>query len=133
MTATKPDAERNGRPVLVIEDEPDSRIMLATLLTMKGYSVVTAEHGAEGLDLAKHAKPCLILLDLMMPVMDGQGFRRHQLADPAIADIPVVLVSAHADAEQVATDMGAVGCLSKPISFATLISTIEDACHRTPR
>ena len=67
--------------------------MMATLLDLKGYSVVTAANGAEALRVARQQLPCLILLDLIMPVMDGLQFRAEQLADAALSSIPVVCVS----------------------------------------
>ena len=106
--------------------------MLATLLAMSGYSVVTAEHGATGLSMAREARPCLILLDLMMPVMDGIEFRERQARDAAIAAIPVVIVSAHAGAERLAAELGAVNCVQKPISYEQLIEAVDAACRKTP-
>ncbi|MEO7189698.1 MAG: response regulator, partial [Vicinamibacterales bacterium] len=67
---------RTDRPILVVEDDEDSRTMVALLLEIEGYSSVVASDGAEGLALARERHPCLILLDLMMPRMDGRSFCR---------------------------------------------------------
>ena len=91
--------------VLVVEDDDDIRSLLAELLEEEGYEVVSAADGRQGLDRAHERPPDLILLDLMMPVMNGWEFREEQKRDPAIAGVPVVVVSAAAratiDASQV--------------------------------
>ena len=99
--------------------------MLATLLTFAGFQVVTASNGAEGLTVARRHSPCLILLDYMMPIMDGVQFRREQRADPAIATIPVVLVSARHESEHIARELGAVDVIDKPIMAEPLLKTVR--------
>src|SRR5438128_8871587 len=82
-------------PVLIVEDDADLRDMMAQLLTIEGFSATTVANGREALDyLTRGDRPDVILLDLMMPVMDGWEFRRTQLADPALADVPVIVLSA---------------------------------------
>jgi CheY-like chemotaxis protein len=76
--------------ILVVEDHADLRDMLAVLLEGEGFSVQTATNGAEALQCLEHARPSLILLDLMMPVMTGDEFRERQLADPRYRDVPVI-------------------------------------------
>ena len=78
-----------SRPILVVEDDPDTRQMLATMLELEGHAVVTASNGAEAYNMARQHHPALILLDLMMPVMDGVEFRKAQVANASIAAIPV--------------------------------------------
>ena len=114
-------------PVLVVEDDPDSRNMLAALLGLHGYRTVTAGNGVEGLAAARREPPAIILLDLMMPVMDGQSFRYEQLGDPALASIPVVVLSAHAQAATLAQSMGAVAHLMKPFDLGDLLGVIREA------
>lgn len=80
--------------VLLIEDDPDIRAVMADVLSAEGYCVVEAGDGLEGLERARERQPDVILLDLMMPKMDGWAFRRAQQADAALAGIPVVVVSA---------------------------------------
>jgi CheY-like chemotaxis protein len=82
--------------ILLIEDDEGIRTVLIECLTDKGYVVYGAEHGADALALlgSTMATPRLMLLDLMMPIMDGWAFRRRQRANPAWADIPVVVLTA---------------------------------------
>jgi CheY-like chemotaxis protein len=117
------------RPILVVDDEPDSRDLLVEVLSRGGYSVATAADGAEGLFLARREAPCLILLDLMMAVMDGWTFREMQKRDSAIAMIPVLVVSAHYDGREVAERIGAIGYLNKPFEFNELLSTVQACCE----
>jgi CheY-like chemotaxis protein len=112
-------------PVLVVDDDPDGLAVVSLILKLEGHSVLTAAGGAEGLDVARREHPCVILLDLMMPVMDGHAFRAAQLADPAIADIPVLVLSAHADAEVIAIQLGAEGCVPKPVHIDRLLDGIR--------
>jgi len=91
------------------------RRLLAILLQTAGRRVLTASNGEEALlVLQGSVRPCVILLDLMMPVMNGPEFRQRQLADPAIADIPVVLISALNDVVQHAETLRADGFVKKP-------------------
>lgn len=114
--------------LLIVEDDDDNRVMVATLLAIRGYSAVTATNGCEALVLAREHRPCLILLDLMMPVMDGREFRLAQLADPAIADIPVLCLSGHHDASAIARSLKAVGCVQKPVVAEILLDMIQEYC-----
>ena len=99
--------------------------MMVTLLDLKGYSVVTeANPGAEALRAAREQRPCLILLDLIMPVMDGVEFRAAQLADAALSSIPVVCVSGRYNAADMAREIGAVALLEKPIAVDSLLDTV---------
>src|SRR5688572_21928179 len=95
--------------VLIVDDEYDSRTMLATLLECEGFGVVTAANGREALAKARKQHPCVILLDVMMPVMTGEQFRAVQMRDSVLRDIPVVVVSARYDAAKIAQDLDAVG------------------------
>jgi CheY-like chemotaxis protein len=80
--------------VLIIEDDPSLREVIAELLEDVGYEVAQARNGLEGLDEASHHRPDLILLDLMMPAMNGWQFRAAQKEDAALATIPVIVMSA---------------------------------------
>jgi CheY-like chemotaxis protein len=102
--------------------------MLATLLTLSGYPVVSAANGAEGLTLARQHRPRLVLLDLMMPIMDGPQFRAEQLADPSLSCIPVLCISGRHDAQDVARELQASGCLQKPIQVDSLMTQVESIC-----
>ena len=117
------------RPILLVEDDPDSRYMLATLLESEGYTVVTAANGMEAFNLARQHQPAVIILDLMMPVMSGEQFRTAQLANRDIRKIPVVVLSAHHNAAEIAKRMRARGCLRKPVDFDALGQTIRPYCR----
>jgi CheY-like chemotaxis protein len=113
-------------PVLVVEDEADVREGLAELLDAEGYPVVTATNGREALQrLRDEPRPRLVLLDLMMPVADGWTFREEQQRDGAVADIPVVVLSAASVSDSQAERLGASAYLMKPIDGDTLVSVIR--------
>jgi CheY-like chemotaxis protein len=115
--------------VLVVEDDPDIRATLCEALEDNGYSAAGAANGAEALEYLRSGaeSPCLILLDLMMPVMDGQTFRTEQRADPQLANIPVVVISAYRDVERQANDLAAE-FLQKPVRLETLLETARKHC-----
>ena len=114
-----------ARPILVVEDDPDSRALLTTLFEVSGWGVVTASNGREAYNLARQHDPSVILLDLMMPVMSGEEFRTAQLADADIRRIPVVVLSAHLEAAHIARRMKAAGCLMKPVDFDVLMDMVQ--------
>ena len=96
------------------------------------YRPLRAPNGAAALDELRAAEraPCMILLDMMMPVMDGREFRAQQREDPSLREIPVVVLSAHADAASYAAQMDAEGYLRKPIDLRALLETVERFCAR---
>jgi len=114
--------------LLIIEDDPDVSDALASVLREEGYEVVTAANGLEGLQqLRGGTPPSLILLDLMMPVMDGYRFRAEQLRDPTLAAVPVLVLTAGiADARM--DTLGAAGALHKPIDLDVLLSAVRAHC-----
>ena len=126
------DAERRTAAehvVLIIEDEPDIAEVNGVLLETLGYQVVVATDGVEALQLLwKGLRPCVILLDLMLPVMDGIEFRRQLLADPALADIPVVVVSGVTDRIDLARLTNVVACYRKPVDWDKLLGTVAQLC-----
>ena len=117
--------------VLIVEDDPDTREMLATLLTTEGFHAVAAEDGLEALHLLRTVRhrapdaPCLVLLDLTMPRLGGREFRRAQLGDPIVASVPVAVMSGATDAEERAQALGAVATVTKPIDFDALLSIVK--------
>jgi CheY-like chemotaxis protein len=115
--------------VLIVEDDTDVREMMDLLLTSIGYRTVTAPNGAIALERLREDRPCMVLLDLMMPVMTGWEFRERQLADPELASIPVLCMSAVYQPEEVKTQLQ-VNCLAKPLDFGRLIDEITTACGR---
>ena len=113
-------------PILVVDDEPDVRDGLTLLLRTRGYAVTSAGDGQEALDeLRGPARPWLILLDLMMPVMDGFEFRVRQLQDPELAGLPVVVFSAGGDLDRKVASLGAVTWLTKPVEATVLLEVID--------
>jgi CheY-like chemotaxis protein len=110
-------------PVLIIEDDPDIRDLLSSVLVLEGYEVVTAADGAQGLDQLRDARPSLILLDLMMPAMDGWEFRRQQLLDPSLARVPTVILSGDGRLEAKAASLG-TPFLRKPVDLDALLAVV---------
>jgi CheY-like chemotaxis protein len=112
--------------VLLVEDDPATLTSLALILRLAGYAVDTARDGAEALDrLLRGAPPCLIFLDLTMPVMDGWEFLRRRQGSPALADIPVVVVSALADlGREALAGLGVSGVFRKPADPADLLGEV---------
>jgi CheY-like chemotaxis protein len=118
------------RTVMVVEDDREVRAAIAEVLADSEYKAVEAANGAEALDRLRNAviRPCVILLDVMMPTMDGWAFRAEQQRDPSVKDIPVVLLSAHTDVKSAATQMAAAGFLAKPVAVDMLLQTVERFC-----
>jgi CheY-like chemotaxis protein len=113
--------------ILIVEDAEDIRASLVELLRDEGYEVLTACNGEDALGLlgASPELPALILLDLMMPVMDGYAFRAAQLRDPKLARIPVVLMSAGGDMQAKVSELGAKGYMRKPFSdLETILAAV---------
>lgn len=103
--------------VLVIEDEPEIRTILEKALRHAGgFDVVTARSGAEGLDIARHERPALILLDAVMPELDGYETCRRIKSIPELSETPVVFLTASTEPRDVraAEEAGAAACLGKP-------------------
>ena len=115
------DAAPHDCTVLIVDDDTDVQEMLRVALTADGYRVAIAANGRAALDyLRSHADTSAILLDLMLPEMDGEQFREVQRRDRSLAWIPVVVMSAAIDAERRATDAGAEIVLRKPIDLDEL-------------
>lgn len=118
--------------VLVVDDDLGIRMSVGAILESNGYRVELAANGAEALEKLRDgntARPSLILLDVMMPVMDGMTFRAEQERDDALRDIPVVVFSAYGDVAETAVKMHAVGHLQKPLRAGDLLATIERAAR----
>ena len=114
--------------VFIIEDDIDTREMLGKFLELEGYHVETASNGQQAIErLSRGANACVIVLDLMMPVMDGWQFRRLQAADERLARIPTIVVSA-AGRERM-SHISADAYLAKPIDMDELLSRVSEFCH----
>jgi two-component system response regulator MprA len=115
--------------VLIVEDDPELLLSLSEVLQSEGFQVACARHGLEALGrLRGGARPSLILLDLMMPIMNGWQFRYEQRQDSDLAKIPVVVVSAKSDSQQHAAWLEADGYISKPIDLNLLLDTLHRYC-----
>jgi CheY-like chemotaxis protein len=115
-------------PVLIVEDDIELRDMMAELLTLEGFVATAVANGREALEyLGRGNRPDIILLDLMMPVMDGWEFRRKQQSDPALATVPVVVLSA-LDHRR-AAEVDAVAFLKKPLDFDRLLELVRQYCR----
>jgi len=120
--------------ILIVEDDPDVREMLATLLASEGFHAVGAEDGLEALHLLRTVRhrapdvPCLVLLDLKMPRLSGKEFRRAQLEDPTVSNVPVAVMSGATDLEQRAKALGAVAILAKPIDCDKVMDVVRRFC-----
>jgi CheY-like chemotaxis protein len=117
--------------VMLIEDDPDVAEAVFDVLTDDGYEVTHACNGRVALELlgATGEPPSLILLDLMMPEMDGPEFRAAQLRDPRYADIPVVVLSADRHGAEKARELGAFAFVTKPLHPDQLVSVVEQSAH----
>jgi CheY-like chemotaxis protein len=118
------------RSTLIVEDDADIRDLMAAFLELKGYPVLLAADGRAALDRLGRDEPLpgLILLDLMMPGMDGFGFRAAQERDPRLASIPVFVLSANPAAEVQRASLRAAGYLPKPVSTQALLDIVRRFC-----
>jgi CheY-like chemotaxis protein len=113
--------------ILLVEDNEMNRDMLARRLEKRGYAVVIAVDGQNGVALARSEKPDLVLMDMSLPIIDGWEASRQLKADPAVAGIPIIALTAHAMAEDREKALAA-GCNeyeTKPVDLASLLAKIE--------
>ena len=128
MTNTRPKGKPDvmSKRILIVEDDNSIRELLVELLQSEGYVVASAGNGLEGLKyLQSEPNPDLILIDLMMPVMDGYSFRTEQMKNPKWSKIPVVVMSAEANAKEKMKNYGITAFLSKPVELDTILKTVE--------
>jgi CheY-like chemotaxis protein len=109
--------------VLIVDDEPDIRDTLRELFEDEGYSVTTAGNGAEGLRLLEAALPCIIVLDLIMPVMTGNEMYARMQADPRLAKIPVIVSTSDPSRAP-----NGVLIMKKPVDLDRLLGAIKQHC-----
>ena len=140
LTGADPDddeerATAKGQYVLIVEDDPDVRESMELLLNMHGHRVFTATDGQAALMLLENQsrRPCLLLLDLMMPGMNGFELRSRMKADPDLARIPVVVITGAGVLADARADELAAPVLKKPIEFKALLDTVNRFCPRRPR
>ena len=120
--------------VMVVEDDRDTREVVKLLLELEGLGVTEACDGFEALDrlhalrVTDPARPCAIVLDIMMPRCSGAEFRRRQLEDPLIADVPIIVLSAIAD-QLAMDDLHPFAKVAKPFDPDQLVRLVRSACH----
>jgi DNA-binding response OmpR family regulator len=110
--------------ILIVDDDPAIRDVVSDILEMSDYCVKTACNGAEALDTIRVDRPAAVLLDLMMPVMDGWEFLREYKGQASVAPVPVVIMSAAQDASQVVDQLGAQAFLAKPFEIETILAIV---------
>lgn len=113
--------------ILIVDDEEDLVTLLQVRLEANGFEVLTANNGQVGLDKAREEKPDLILLDVMMPILDGYQVCRFLKFDEDLKDIPIIILTARAqDADKkIGKDVGANAYMAKPFDFPTLLEKIK--------
>lgn len=117
-------ASAPSHPILIVDDDTDVREVLGELLADEGYETDMCSNGRAALDLLRGgARPRLILLDLMMPEMDGWQFRAEQLRDAALRSIPVVVMTASRGVER--EDLGGAEVLQKPVGLGEILEAVE--------
>jgi CheY-like chemotaxis protein len=114
--------------VLIVEDDLDARESLCALLESEGYPVRSAGHGAEALRILRSSGACIVVLDIFMPVMNGFEFLREKARDPSLAALPVIALSADANAAEKAAGEGALAGLTKPVDHDRLLEIIRRYC-----
>jgi two-component system response regulator MprA len=116
--------------VLVVDDDDTIRGAVAEALELEGYAVATATNGAEALEQVRAGRPDAVVLDLMMPVMDGWAFldacRREELCDGT----PVLVMSAYRALPETASQLGARACIAKPFDLDVLLGAVERLLRR---
>jgi DNA-binding response OmpR family regulator len=117
------------RKILVVDDKPELRTLLKSYLTQEGFEVVAAGDGREALFVARHEKPDLIILDLMMPEMDGYGFMREHRK---VADTPIILLTARVDDDErvIGLELGADDYITKPFRPRELVARVRAVLRR---
>ena len=121
-----------NRPlVLVVDDDPDILEAICDILETEGYEVARARHGEEALVRVEARRPAVILLDLMMPVMDGVAFAQALRLRPAVRDVPIVVISADGNPQRAAS-VGASGYLAKPFDIDALLSQVAGIARASP-
>jgi CheY-like chemotaxis protein len=114
---------------MLVDDDPSTRALIETCLDTEGYDVLTASNGREALALLQEEAPCLMVVDLNMPVMDGAELRRQQLRTPSVSAIPFILVSADDNAKRIALDLGIDEVIPKPFDADRLLRVVATYCE----
>jgi DNA-binding response OmpR family regulator len=118
-----------GGSILIVDDDSNTRSTLAAGLEFRGFRVRTAENGLDALQLVETELPAVVLLDIEMPVLDGEGFAR-SLVEQGIR-LPIIVMSGAPNAPALAERIGAVACLTKPFDVRRLFASIEAVLNST--
>lgn len=113
--------------VLLVEDDEDIREILSELLVATGYRVTAVTNGEEALRALRRELPDVVVLDLMMPVMDGWELRRRMLSDPELRDVPVIVMSGAADLHESASTLQVARVLEKPVPLDRILAAVRHA------
>jgi CheY-like chemotaxis protein len=121
-------------PILIVDDDADIRFVISELLRDEGYTVAQAANGREALIYLQTATPlpCVILLDLMMPIMNGWEFLRVRQGNRVLQALPVVLISAYRELAEAAVGLGVQAALVKPIDLDRLLASVQQYCPSAP-
>jgi len=117
--------------ILLVEDDQDLAAFMSSVLRANGFDVTVAPDGKAGLEALEQRRYALIVLDLMMPGMDGIEFRLRQRQHSSQWNTPALVVSAHYNVENLAQSVGAEGCLTKPFTGEDLIGAVHDVLAAT--
>jgi CheY-like chemotaxis protein len=121
----------NGEPhptILVVDDDPDTRELMSVWLDAEGYRVRTATNGKEALKVLQREVPCAMLVDLMMPIMDGAEFRRRVQSMPAISSVPFIVGIPPNNLAWSPRDLD-IDVVSKPFDADELLALVASRCH----
>jgi DNA-binding response OmpR family regulator len=113
-----------SRHILVVDDEPVIRETLGELLEIDGYLVETAQNGLDALRRLRQRRPDVLVLDLMLPVLDGWDVLRACRADPMLTDLPIIVMSARPDVAESVAGLDVQACLTKPFEFDELLDSL---------
>jgi CheY-like chemotaxis protein len=122
---------RERHHILILEDDDQIATVLSDSLSDEGYEIQCASNGQDGLRILEQWVPDVIVLDMMMPVMDGPAFRATQRAlPPRLANVPVIVLSGARDARAQAHRLGAAAAITKPFELDDVLTTVSRICQQ---
>jgi CheY-like chemotaxis protein len=117
----------SAQPILIVDDDPDIRETFMDALRFEGYTVAVSEHGQQAIDwLREHGdQRWVVLLDMMMPVMDGETFLRTRAEDPGLSRFPVIVLTAGGDCRELKLRHDIAACVAKTVTLPALVAVID--------